>query len=104
MPDSAGRNSPPNSPRIDRHAGIVFGGIVLYVHPPVFLGLLFTHRVKLRSSSGRMFTQMTQTKLVKSNDSAVFAGVWTGRNAHGKFTAVAILPSENHPVEECVEF
>jgi hypothetical protein len=57
-----------------------------------------------RASTGRMFTQTMQAKLVKSNDSAVFADVWNGRNAHGKFTAVAILPSENHPVEERVEF
>lgn len=57
-----------------------------------------------RSSSGRMFTQMTQAKLVKSNDSAEYAAVWNGRNAHGKFTAVAILSSENHPVQERVEF
>lgn len=57
-----------------------------------------------RASTGRMITQMTQAKLVKSNDSAVFKDVWNGRNAHGKFTAVAILPSENHPVEERVEF
>jgi hypothetical protein len=57
-----------------------------------------------RSSHGRMFTQILQNKLVKSNDSAVFADVWNGRNAHGKFTAVAILPSENHPIAERVEF
>ncbi len=57
-----------------------------------------------RRSSGRMFTQAIQNKLVKSNDGAVFADRWSGKNAHGKFTAVAILPSENHPVEERVEF
>ncbi|HUQ18094.1 MAG TPA: BsuPI-related putative proteinase inhibitor [Gemmatimonadaceae bacterium] len=57
-----------------------------------------------RWSNGRMFTQAMQSKLVKSNDSAVFANVWDGRNAHGKFTAVAILRAENHPVEERVEF
>jgi hypothetical protein len=57
-----------------------------------------------RWSNGRMFTQAMQAKLVKSNDSAVFADVWSGRNAHGKFTAVAILRAENHPVEERVEF
>ena len=57
-----------------------------------------------RWSTGRMFTQSMQNKLVKSNDSAVFADTWSGRNAHGKFTAVAILPSENHPVQERVEF
>ena len=57
-----------------------------------------------RWSNGRMFTQAMQNKLVKSNDSAVFADEWSGRNAHGKFTAIAILPSENHPVEERIEF
>jgi hypothetical protein len=57
-----------------------------------------------RWSSGRMFTQAIQNKLVKSNDSAVFADTWNGKNAHGKFTAVAILSSENHPVEQRVEF
>ena len=57
-----------------------------------------------RWSNGRLFTQAIQNKLVKSNDSAVFADKWSGRNAHGKFTAVAILSSENHPVEQRVEF
>jgi len=57
-----------------------------------------------RWSNGRLFTQTIQNKLVKSNDSAVFADKWTGKNAHGKFTAVAILSSENHPVEQRVEF
>jgi len=57
-----------------------------------------------RWSSGRMFTQSLQNKLIKSNDSAVFADQWNASNAHGKFTAVAILQSENHPVEEKVEF
>jgi hypothetical protein len=57
-----------------------------------------------RWSSGRMFTQTLQNKLIKSRDNAVFANSWAGRNMHGKFTAVAILASENHPVEERVEF
>jgi Intracellular proteinase inhibitor len=57
-----------------------------------------------RLSSGKMFTQTMQNKLIKSRDNAVFADSWAGRNMHGKFTAVAILPSENHPVEEKVEF
>ncbi len=57
-----------------------------------------------RASAGRMFTQNMQAKLVKSNDSVMYADNWSARNAHGKFTAVAILPSDNHPVEERVEF
>jgi Intracellular proteinase inhibitor len=57
-----------------------------------------------RWSSGRMFTQAMQAKLVKSKDNAVFSDTWRASNAHGKFTAVAVLASENHPVEERVEF
>jgi hypothetical protein len=57
-----------------------------------------------RLSNGKMYTQALQNKLIKSRDDAVFADSWAGRNMHGKFTAVAILPSENHPVEEKVEF
>ncbi len=57
-----------------------------------------------RWSAGRMFTQSLQNKLIKSHDNAVFADRWTATNAHGKFTAVAILASENHPVEERAEF
>jgi Intracellular proteinase inhibitor len=57
-----------------------------------------------RWSNGRMFTQTLQNKLIKSRDNAVFADNWTGRNMHGKFTAVAILASENHPVEERSQF
>lgn len=57
-----------------------------------------------RWSSGRLFTQSLQNKLIKSRDNAVFADSWAGRNMHGKFTAIAILASENHPVEERVEF
>ena len=57
-----------------------------------------------RASAGRMITQNMQAKLVKSHDSATYAETWSARNAHGKFTAVAVLPSENYPVEEMVEF
>lgn len=57
-----------------------------------------------RWSDGRMFTQSLQNKLIKSHDNAVFAEGWPAVNAHGKFTAVAILTSENHPVKERVEF
>lgn len=57
-----------------------------------------------RWSKGRMFTQVFQNKLIKSKDNAVFADSWSASNAHGKFTAVAVLASVNHPVEERVEF
>ncbi len=57
-----------------------------------------------RWSKSRMFTQGVQNKLVKSRDVAVFSEQWSPSNAHGRYTAVAVLPSENHPIEERVEF
>lgn len=57
-----------------------------------------------RSSKGRMFTQTLQNKLIKSKDNAVFADKWDTADARGRFTAVAVLASVNHPVEERAEF
>jgi hypothetical protein len=57
-----------------------------------------------RWSKSRMFTQGVQVKLVKAKDVAVFTEGWSSANAHGKYTAVAVLPSNNHPIEEKVEF
>jgi len=57
-----------------------------------------------RWSKSRMFTQGVQNKLVKSRDVAVFSEQWVPSNARGKYTAYAVLPSENHPIEEHVEF
>ena len=57
-----------------------------------------------RWSNGRMFTQGMQTKLVKSKDEASFVNEWRPVNMKGRFTAVALLKSANHPIEERVEF
>jgi hypothetical protein len=57
-----------------------------------------------RWSDGRMFTQGLQNKLVKSRQKAVFAERWERPNVHGRFTAVAILASENLPVQQRAEF
>ncbi len=57
-----------------------------------------------RWSKSRMFTQGVQNKLVKSKEIAVFAEQWDADTLKGKFTAVAVLPSDNHPVEERVQF
>ena len=57
-----------------------------------------------RWSKSRMFTQGVQNKLVKSRDVAVFSEQWSPSNARGKYTAYAVLPSDNHPIEEHVEF
>lgn len=57
-----------------------------------------------RWSSSRMFTQGIQNKLVKSKETATYTEGWDARDYHGRFTAVAVLPSVNHPIEERVEF
>lgn len=57
-----------------------------------------------RWSASHMFTQAMQAKLVKSKDVAVFAETLDASKLHGHYTAIAILPSENHPIEERVEF
>ena len=57
-----------------------------------------------RWSDSRMFTQGLQNKLIKAKEVAVFSEEWDSRGEKGKFTAIAILPSDNHPVQERVEF
>ncbi len=57
-----------------------------------------------RWSADRMFTQALQNKLVKSNETATFSEDWDAKNMHGKFTAIATLRSNNHPIEERVDF
>ena len=57
-----------------------------------------------RWSKSRIFTQGMQNKLVKSKDVAEFSEDWDARNVHGKFTAIAMLTSENHPMQERVDF
>jgi hypothetical protein len=57
-----------------------------------------------RWSSGRLFTQAIQNKLLGSRESAKYEETWDPTKAAGKFTAVARLNSTNYPVEERVEF
>ena len=57
-----------------------------------------------RWSKSRMFTQGLQNKLIKSKQVAVFSEGWDAAGQHGHFTATAVLPSDNHPIEETVEF
>ena len=57
-----------------------------------------------RWSKSRMFTQGVQNKLVKAKETATFSEGWSAADRHGRFTAVAVLPSENHPIEERVDF
>ncbi len=57
-----------------------------------------------RWSEGRMFTQAMQNKLVKGKELATFTENWDAKNMHGRFTATAKLLSDNHPIQESVEF
>ncbi|MGI9042632.1 MAG: BsuPI-related putative proteinase inhibitor [Gemmatimonadaceae bacterium] len=57
-----------------------------------------------RWSKSRMFTQGLQNKLLKSHEVTTFTEEWDADERKGKFTAIAILPSDNHPIEERVEF
>ena len=57
-----------------------------------------------RWSKSRMFTQGMQNKLIKSRDVATFSEGWDAANQRGKFTATAVLLSDNHPIEEKVQF
>jgi hypothetical protein len=56
-----------------------------------------------RWSSGRLFTQAMQNRLLDAHDSAIYAERWTP-NTPGRYTLVAQLHSENHPVQQTVAF
>lgn len=55
-------------------------------------------------SAGRLFTQTMQSKAVRSRDTLTLAEGWDARGAHGTYTAVALLPTDTHPVERRVAF
>jgi hypothetical protein len=57
-----------------------------------------------RWSEGRMFTQAMRSKTLKGKDQTVFEEIWETKGQHGSFTAVAILRSQNFPVETSVQF
>jgi len=57
-----------------------------------------------RWSASRMFTQAMQNDLVKGKEVATFSEDWDAKGMHGKFTAIATLKSNNHPIEERVDF
>ena len=57
-----------------------------------------------RWSEGRMFPQALQNKLLGSRESIRYEERWQPEDAHGVFSAVAVLASENHPIERKAEF
>lgn len=57
-----------------------------------------------RWSTGRMFTQALQNKLLGSTETVTYEEKWAPSGLHGPFTAVAILRSSNFPIKEKVAF
>ena len=57
-----------------------------------------------RWSSGRMFTSVMRSTTIKGKSQTTYTESWNTKGQHGAFTAVAILNSENFPVESSVQF
>jgi hypothetical protein len=56
-----------------------------------------------RWSTGRMFTQSLQNRVLRASDKLDFDAVWRNAPA-GKYTAIATLASENFPIQERADF
>ncbi|MDQ6769285.1 MAG: BsuPI-related putative proteinase inhibitor [Gemmatimonadota bacterium] len=57
-----------------------------------------------RWSEGRMFTSAMRNETLKGKGVTVFEESWTPRDQHGSFSAVAVLRSNNFPIETTVQF
>lgn len=57
-----------------------------------------------RWSSGRMFTSAMRATTIKGKGHTTYAESWSTKGQHGAFTAVAILKSDNFPIESSVQF
>ncbi len=57
-----------------------------------------------RWSSGRMFTQSLRNKLLGARETITYEEKWKGDAKPGRYTAIAVLESKNHPVRERVDF
>jgi hypothetical protein len=57
-----------------------------------------------RWSQGRMFTSAMRSETIKGKGETAFEESWDTNGQHGTFTAVAILRSNNYPVETSVQF
>ena len=56
-----------------------------------------------RWSKGRMFTQMLQNKVLRTDDTLAFGERWPGAR-RGQYVAVARLASTNYPIEQRTSF
>ncbi len=57
-----------------------------------------------RWSEGRMFTSAMKSETIKGKGETAFEESWDTKGQHGSFTAVAILKSNNFPIETSVQF
>jgi len=57
-----------------------------------------------RWSAGRMFTSVMRATTIKGKGQTTYAETWNPRGEHGTFTAIAVLKSDNFPVESSVQF
>jgi len=57
-----------------------------------------------RWSEGRMFTSAMRSETLKGKGETMFEESWDTQGQHGSFTAVAILRSNNFPIETRVQF
>ena len=57
-----------------------------------------------RWSTGRMFTSAMRSETLKGKGETQFEESWNTKGQHGSFTAVAVLRSNNYPVESTVQF
>lgn len=64
----------------------------------------FTGKEIWRWSQGRMFTSAMRSETLKGKGETVFEESWNTEGQHGSFTAVAILRSNNFPIETSVQF
>jgi hypothetical protein len=64
----------------------------------------FAGKVIWRWSEGRMFTSAMKSETLKGKGETAFEESWDTNGQHGAFTAVAILRSNNYPVETSVQF
>jgi hypothetical protein len=55
-------------------------------------------------SEGRMFTSAMRAETLKGKAATTFEESWNPKGMHGSFTAVAILRSNNFPIETSVQF
>jgi len=69
-----------------------------------FFVLDSTGREVWRWSAGHLFTPSLQTRLLGARETVTYADRWDGAGKSGRFVAVAKLESQNHPVEERVDF